>query len=108
MAHDVEKPILISGKAVEEVGFNKIRKIQADLHELKIVLLDGMCMSRPSARKLPTLHHSSHHEKEQEKEIEKTCPKITELDLSRNLFEEWREISSICAQLLQLRSLRVE
>ena len=41
-------------------------------------------------------------------EISKTCPRISELDVSRNLFECWSEVSYICNQLHYLRSLRLE
>jgi hypothetical protein len=40
-------------------------------------------------------------------EIKLTCPNITELDISRNLFEEWNEIVQICFQLEKLTGLRV-
>lgn len=105
-AKEPDKPIRISGKTVEEVGFGKIREILADLQELKIVLLDGMCMYRPQSRKLVVQQHGL--ENEIEDDIKNTSPKIMELDLSRNLFEEWGEIVSICAQLPQLRGLRIE
>lgn len=102
-------PIKISGKEVEEVGFDKIRKQLADLHELKIVLLDGLCMSRPIARLKDRLEATEETSWPQGlTDIKETCPKIIELDLSRNLFEEWREVASICEQLEKLRGLRVE
>jgi len=104
-----DKPIKISGKEVEEVGFDKIRKQLADLHELKIVLLDGLCMSRSIATLRERLSNTSNIiESAALTDIKDTCPKVVELDLSRNLFEEWREISSICEQLDKLKSLRVE
>ena len=46
----INQPIRISGKEVEEVGFDKIRKQLAQLSELKIVILDGLCMERSVAR----------------------------------------------------------
>lgn len=36
--------IRISGKTVEEVGFEKINRQLASLHELRIVILDGFCI----------------------------------------------------------------
>ena len=36
--------IRISGKTVEEVGFEKINRQLASLHELRIVILDGLCI----------------------------------------------------------------
>ncbi|KAH7114492.1 hypothetical protein B0J11DRAFT_541114 [Dendryphion nanum] len=100
------KPIRISGKEVEEVGFDKIRKQLADLHELKIVILDGLCMSRPIA----TLKARKDNDVWPNNlcDVKDACPKTVELDLSRNLFEEWREVASICEQLLKLRSLRAD
>jgi hypothetical protein len=41
-------------------------------------------------------------------EIRDVSPKIVELDLSRNLFEDWVEIVSICEQLDNLKSLRAD
>ncbi|KAF2264535.1 hypothetical protein CC78DRAFT_560295 [Lojkania enalia] len=103
------KPIRISGKEVEEVGFDKIRKQLADLHELRIVILDGLCMTRPIAS-------LKNRQKAAEDgawpadltDVKDACPKTIELDLSRNLFEEWREVASICEQLDKLKSLRVD
>jgi Leucine-rich repeat (LRR) protein len=40
--------------------------------------------------------------------IRETCPKITELDLSRNLFSSLHEIAAICHQLEHLRALRLD
>ncbi|KAF2733196.1 hypothetical protein EJ04DRAFT_544286 [Polyplosphaeria fusca] len=103
------RPIRISGKEVEEVGFDKIRKQLADLHELRIIILDGLCMSRPTARRL---EHADETAADiwptNFTDIKEACPKAIELDLSRNLFEEWREVASICDQLDKLRSLRVD
>lgn len=103
-----DKPIKISGKEVEEVGFDKIRKQLADLHELRIVLLDGLCMSRITTLRERLSNTSNIAESAALTDIKDTCPKVVELDLSRNLFEEWREISSICEQLDKLKSLRVD
>jgi hypothetical protein len=41
-------------------------------------------------------------------DVKEACPKAVEVDLSRNRFEEWREVASICEQLEKLRNLRVE
>lgn len=37
-----KEAIRISGKTVEEVGFEKINRQLASLHELRIVILDGL------------------------------------------------------------------
>lgn len=84
------KEIIISGKVAQEVGFDKIRQIQSRLHEMKIVILDGMriCIA----------------EREHEN-IDEICPKIVELDLSRNLFKSFAEICLICSKLPNLKKL---
>ncbi|KAF2993621.1 hypothetical protein E8E13_002300 [Curvularia kusanoi] len=103
----LNQPIRFNGKIAEEVGFDKIRKQLAQLEELKYVILDGMRMWRPEVRR------TSRTETDLEwpydaTDIVSACPKTYELDLSRNLFEEWREIAAICEQLDRLRSLRVD
>jgi hypothetical protein len=91
-----------NGKPAEEIGFDKIRRQLAQLSELKIIILDGLCMHRPEARQEEWLRGG------EKKDVKEACPKAIELDLSRNLFEEWREVAAICEQLPGLRSLRVE
>lgn len=100
--------IRIGGKDVQEVGFDRIRHELADLQALRVVILDKTCMSRPGvrapssvgcSRPIPSVHGS---------DVEETSPSIVELDLSRNLFEEWEEVIDICKQLRSLRSLRVD
>ena len=39
-----KQAIRISGKTVEEVGFEKINQQLASLHELRVVILDGLCI----------------------------------------------------------------
>ena len=98
-----QKPIEISGKVVEEVGFDKIRKQLAALQELRIVLLDGLCLAG-------ILPHAAERE-ELEKalmEIQRTCPKITGLDLGRNLLTSWTEIQGVCDQLESLKVLKLK
>jgi hypothetical protein len=103
------RPIRISGKEVEEVGFDKIRKQLANLQELRIVILDGLCIARPIARlKGRRKEDGTEVWPEDLSDVKDACPKTTELDLSRNLFEEWREVASICEQLERLKSLRAE
>ncbi|RJE19980.1 hypothetical protein PHISCL_07678 [Aspergillus sclerotialis] len=93
--------IEISGKVVEEVGFDKIRKQLAELQELKIVLLDGLCVAG-------VLGDGDLEEREKTKaRIGETCPKIVELDLSRNLISRWVDVADICDQLKRLRLLKL-
>ncbi|KAL5365621.1 hypothetical protein BJX96DRAFT_169251 [Aspergillus floccosus] len=97
-----DKPIEISGKVVEEVGFDKIRKQLAELQELKIVLLDGLRVAGVFSREaIPEQYDAALQE------IEQTCPKIVELDLSRNLINRWMEVACICSRLKRLRKLKL-
>lgn len=99
-----QKAIEISGKVVEEVGFDKIRKQLAELQELRIVLLDGLRV----AGVLPGYDQPEDQVKESAQGIAATCPKIIELDLSRNLLSRWRDVWEICNQLKQLKRLKVK
>lgn len=85
--------IEISGKVVEEVGFDKIRQQQARLSELRIVLVDGMCIKESETPEMRILQ---------------TCPGIVELDLSRNLFEFFGQVADIISHLIYLRKLRLK
>ena len=81
---------MAGGKIAYEVGFDKIRAQLAKLSELKIVIVDGMKVLKAET---------------EEKKIREICPKIVELDLSRNLFRSWDEIIKISAELDNLKSL---
>jgi hypothetical protein len=85
----------ISGKDVEEVGFEKIRQQMANLHELQIVVLDKLCVrsARGDAEE-PTLAS--------------VCPNIRELDLGYNLFEDVSQALAICAGLEKLEVLKLD
>lgn len=82
--------IHISGKTVEEVGFEKIRRQLAELQELRVVVLDGACIATVDSN------------------LDQQNLKIIELDLSRNLFEHWYEFIVVCNSLHSLQSLRLE
>jgi hypothetical protein len=103
-----DKAIQISGKEVEEVGFEKIRKQLAELHELKIVLLDGLCVHQSLDPGAQGARIEGNILVNVIPEIQEVCPKIVELDLSRNLIRDWFEVASICEQLHNLRSLRLD
>ena len=75
---------------MEEVGFEKIRQQLAELQELQVVVLDGACIAAV------------------ESDLQKQNLKIVELDLGRNLIEDWREITAICKSLRYLKSLKLE
>lgn len=89
----LDRPIIISTKEVQEVGFDKIRTRLAQLHELRIVLVDGLLINRAES---PL------------DSIERDCPMIIELDISRNLFEGWKEIINICKKLKNLETLKLK
>jgi tubulin-specific chaperone E len=92
------KQIRISGKEVEEIGFEKIKRKQATLNQLKRVFLDGLCLS----------HRDNEAARESVGQITVTCGNIIDLDLSNNLFEKFDEIIDICGQLPHLESLRLD
>ncbi|KAI8958554.1 RNI-like protein [Daldinia sp. FL1419] len=85
--------IMFSNKVAEEVGFEKIQRKQAQLSELKAVIVDGA--------RIATAYF------EGDSPISETFPKITELDLSRNLFQNVGTVVAICSELPTLRSLRL-
>ncbi|CAG8126481.1 unnamed protein product [Penicillium nalgiovense] len=97
------KAIEISGKVVEEVGFDKIRKQLAELQELRIVLLDGLRV----VGVLASYDQDQVSHSEAAQKIGETCPKITELDLSRSLLSRWRDVWDICNQLKYLKRLKL-
>ncbi|KAJ5230724.1 hypothetical protein N7489_011432 [Penicillium chrysogenum] len=97
------KAIQISGKVVEEVGFDKIRKQLAELQELRIVLLDGLRV----VGVLASYDQDQVSHSEAAQKIGETCPKITELDLSRSLLSRWRDVWDICNQLKHLKRLKL-
>jgi len=97
--------IQISGKTVEEIGFQKVATQLATLHELRIVLLDGLCLrgvlDRPCLSVLDLVL-------QERQRIEDQTLKIQELDLSRNLFEQWADVVGICRELRFLTTLKLE
>lgn len=88
--------IVISGKVAEEIGFDKIRRQQAQLSELKIVILDGLRID------------SAERAGAQGKPIRDVCPKVTELNISRNLLANIGTVVEICSHLSDLRGLRLK
>ncbi len=96
-----EDTIEISGKVVEEVGFEKIQKQLSVLGDLKIVLADELVVS--SIAKQPAspadLRESQHH-------LGQTCPNIVELDIGWNIIENWEDVLDICAPLKKLKILK--
>ena len=89
--------VWISGKEVEEIGYQKINQQQGQLENLRIVIVDGMQIVTGTR-----LTNSS------EPNLQDVCPSVTDLDLGRNLFETLHQIASLCEQLKALRTLTLE
>ncbi len=90
---------------MEEVGFEKISQQLAKLTELRIVVLDGLCVAG--------VLNSGRRAKSDDwlrslEDIRQTCPKVVELDLSRNLLERWQDVEGICSTLTALRTLKLK
>jgi hypothetical protein len=97
--HVSETPQIVFGvKVAEEVGFDKIGRQQAQLDQLKIVILDGMRLDSaysPAAAK-------------RDRSIRDVCPSVVELGLSRNLFTKFGPVVDICAELDELKVLKLK
>ncbi|MCJ1314209.1 hypothetical protein MMC25_007889 [Agyrium rufum] len=112
-----EKLISISGKVVEEVGFDKIRKQLSTFGELKIVLLDKLCLGGVQAEPFPFATSAATLDDAPSERMQawihsvqtlgRVCPKIVELDLGRNLLERWADVVGICKVLRELRVLKL-
>ncbi|KAI9758519.1 MAG: hypothetical protein M1815_000066 [Lichina confinis] len=91
-------------RIVQEVGFEKVRQQQSNLHDLPTVLLDGCLIAgltaNAQAKDLQQWTKCM-------QEVANVCPKIADLDLSRNLLERWEDVVGICTQLKRLNSLRL-
>ena len=92
----IDQAIQISGKTVEEVGFEKIQQEIQDFQELKTIILDNRRIS---------LDGVSFDQEKQVRDLEGLQLKVQELDLGQNLFETWTGILRLCAPLKNLRSL---
>ena len=105
-----EGEIRISGKTVKEVGFAKIRQQLANIQELQIVILDGLCITGLRDTGSPALlaTDSEGRPNLRSHNINSHDLKISELDLSRNLLETWADVLDICTPLKFLRSLDVK
>ena len=96
-----DEAIEISGKVVEEVGFERIRKQQAVLQDLRIVLLDELCLAGITVDQKDDAAIRT-----AQKTIGETCPNIVELDLGWNVIETWSDIAAICLPLRKLQVLK--
>ena len=93
------KAVQFSGKVAEEVGFEKIRRKQARLSELKFAVLDGARIA---------FAYSDGEGKGGDERISAVCPMIKDLDLSRNLFRRAGTVVAICSELTDLHTLRLK
>ena len=108
-----EEKIQISGKTVEEVGFDKINRQLAALQELKIVVLDGLCVagvnSFPQEAGDNAINPTNPNLRWSFVEgLKSKSLSIVELDLSRNLLETWIDVVGICGALKSLAALELK
>ncbi|KAL9598220.1 MAG: hypothetical protein Q9219_004640 [cf. Caloplaca sp. 3 TL-2023] len=94
--------VVISGKEIDEVGFDLISKKQSAWPGLKIISLDALRLNgicpEPRSRK------DRQRVREQILNLNFQCE---ELDLSRNLFESWTDVVDICSALPKLQILKL-
>ena len=86
--------IKFAGKVAEEVGFDKVRRQMAQLDELKMAILDGV--------------HMAFARQESEPAVVQVSPKLTHIDISRNLFENLGPVVEICKDLPSLKKLAIK
>jgi len=91
------KTVWISGKQVEEIGYDKISHQQAQLENLRIVILDEMLVSA----RIENVPNS-------DSTLGIVLPNIIELDVGRNLFESMDEIVMLCSALPTLKTLTLD
>ncbi|EXJ58836.1 hypothetical protein A1O7_06266 [Cladophialophora yegresii CBS 114405] len=99
--NDVNDAIEISGKVVEEVGFDRIQQQLSVLADLKIVLVDELVVSGIAPRGA-----SQEDIRQAQQDLAQTCPNITELDLGWNVIETWQDVLDMCAPLPKLKILK--
>lgn len=81
----------INAPFLEMVGFSKVNKKQSKFDQLEIICLREEAISNAG----------------EPRELEILCPKLSELDISKNLFNSWQNVSDICVQLNSLTRLNV-
>ncbi|KIW85737.1 hypothetical protein Z517_01129 [Fonsecaea pedrosoi CBS 271.37] len=100
-SHIQDEVIEISGKVVEEVGFERIQKQLSVLADLKIVLVDELVVSGVAGRGA-----STQHIRDAQLELERTCPNIVELDVGWNVIETWQDVVDMCVPFRKLKILK--
>lgn len=96
-----ESTIEISGKVVEEVGFDRIQKQLSILADLKIVLVDELVLSGIAP------HGASKEDiRNAQAELGQTCPNIVELDLGWNTVETWQDVAEMCVPFKKMKILK--
>lgn len=96
-------PLVIGGKKVDEVGFDIITQLQRAWSDLKIISLNSLGVSGVTST--PWLPES------RQVALGQLAPlglKCKELDLSRNLIENWYDIVDICSGLPELQTLKLK
>ena len=89
-----EPSIRISGKVVEEIGFDQTQKHFSQIRELQTIGLAKRLIAVPTnARSQVTA------------DIETLSLKVKDLDIGHNLFEDWEDVLAICRPMNELRSL---
>ncbi|XP_069698305.1 tubulin-specific chaperone E [Periplaneta americana] len=81
----------INARFLEVVGFDKVNKKQSQFEELLVVCLREYYVNGPG----------------KPGELLKLCPNLKELDLSRNLIQNWHSVADIACQLRHLRVLNI-
>ena len=90
--------IEISGKTVEEVGFEKIQTQISRLSDLKVALVDELNVTAV-AREKDDLQDA-------QAQLGEICPNISELDIGWNAIETWQDVADICTPFRKLRTLK--
>ena len=96
-AHESAQQIWISGKHVEEVGYDKIALKQAQLHHLSVVILDQASISTKAEA-----------DGESSTDCGRVLPNLVELDIGRNLFESIDQVAALCDQFATLKTLTLD
>ena len=96
-----DQAIEISGKVVEEIGFERVQKQLSALADLKIVLVDELVVSSIA------LHSASTEDvRKAQHELQQTCPNIVELDVGWNVIETWQDVVDMCTPFPKLKILK--